>query len=314
LLRLSTHSRKEAKLADQLRAMTNVLDSFGNAELIPIQMTPGTKLLALHYNDCGRFAGAKCLVSGLVKSRLARLGHAERTYHVQLPYGGDHHGAHLQLEDPSEYALLASSGTDRLPSGPFYDDTTAISDLRVALRVLSFQPTPPVLPLPSAALMSTNITFLPADNHCEGATVSPASFPAFQLTIRLLGIPRDRAHEPHRKEPRPCAPRAARCTTQRTVILVAFLLESYNRRAASHWNDHRRAAPHARVRRASSRPAFDVFVSNFCDELGQGWVAQTLFSDQDDVVGNEACVDPELLRGILLVSRQLFQARRRSVL
>ncbi|KAJ7500688.1 hypothetical protein B0H11DRAFT_1908568 [Mycena galericulata] len=58
--------------------------------------------------------------------------------------------------------------------------------------------------------MSTNITFLPADNHCEGATVSPASFPAFQLTIRLLGIPRDRAHEPHRKEPQPCAPRAAR--------------------------------------------------------------------------------------------------------
>ncbi|KAJ7438695.1 hypothetical protein B0H11DRAFT_1752594, partial [Mycena galericulata] len=236
LLRLSTHSRKEAKLADQLRAMTNVLDSFGNAELIPIQMTPGTKLLALHYNDCGRFAGAKCLVSGLVKLRLARLGHAERTYLVQLPYGGDHHGAHLQLEDPSEYALLASSGTDRLPSGPFYDDTPAMSDLRVALRVLSFQPTPAVLPLPSAALMSTNITFLPADNHCEGATVSPASFPAFQLTIRLLGIPRDRAHEPHRKEPQPCAPRAARAIQR--VWNVRGEFEKHNSgRSARIWRE-----------------------------------------------------------------------------
>ncbi|KAJ7447353.1 hypothetical protein B0H11DRAFT_1745017, partial [Mycena galericulata] len=160
-----------------------------------------SKLLALHFNDCGRFEGAKCLVSGLDKSRLARLGHAERTYHVQLPCGGDHRGAHLQFEDPSEYALLASSGTDRLPSGPFNDDTTAISDLRVALRVLSFQPMPPVLPLPSAALMSTNITFLPADNNCEGATVSPASLPAFQLTIRLLGVPRDDSSSRSRTAP-----------------------------------------------------------------------------------------------------------------
>ncbi|KAJ7498041.1 glycosyltransferase family 2 protein [Mycena galericulata] len=333
LLRLSTHSRKEVKLADQLRAMTTVLDSFGNAKTHPNpDASRYSKLLELHFNDRGRFAGAKCLVFGLDKSRLARLGHEERTYHVfyQLLAGATTaERDHLQLEDPSEYALLASSGTYRLPSGPFSDDTTAMSDLRAALRVLSFKHTPAVLSLLSAILTSTNITFLPADNNTEGATVSPASLPALQLTARLLGIPPDDLETALtnrtayvRKELYTVLLDERQAEAQRTAlsrdiyaILVAFLLESSNRRieppatgttVVALLDTPGFAAPSAAIGPA----AFDVFASNFCDELVQGWVAQTLFADQDDVVGNEACV--ELLRGIPVSEPAVIPSKKES--
>ncbi|KAF7309423.1 Glycosyltransferase family 2 protein [Mycena indigotica] len=320
LLRLSTHSRKEAKLADQLRAMTTLLDSFGNAKT---QTNPDasrhSKLLELHFNERGRFAGAKCLLFSLDKSRLTRLVHEERTYHAfyQLLAGATTaERDQFQLEDPSEYALLASSGTYRLPSGPFSDDTTAMSDLRAAFRTLSFKHTPAVFSLLSAILVSTNISFIPADNNTEAATVAPTGIQALQQTARLLGIPADDLEAALtnrtayvRKELYTVLLNDEQASIQRTslsrdlyAILVSFLLESANRRlepppgtnVISLLDTPGFASPPLSLGPAS----FEVFASNFADELVQGWISQALFADADDVVGNEACV--EMLRGVPL--------------
>ncbi|KAF7317673.1 Glycosyltransferase family 2 protein [Mycena kentingensis (nom. inval.)] len=318
LLRLSTHSRKEAKLADQLRAMTTLLDSFGNAKT---QANPDasrhSKLFELHFNDRGRFAGAKCILFALDKSRLARLAHEERTYHAfyQLLAGATTaERDQLQLEDPSDYALLASSGTYRLPAGPFSDDTTAMSDLRAALRTLSFKHTPAVLSLLAAILWTSNISFIPADNNTEAATVAPAAIQAIQHAARLLGVPADDLEAALtnrtsyvRKELYTVLLNDEQAAVQRTTltrdlyaILVSFILESANRRlepapgtsVIALLDTPGFASPAAALGPAS----FDAFASNFADELVQGWVSQALFASADDVVGNEACV--EMFRGV----------------
>ncbi|KAJ7618983.1 glycosyltransferase family 2 protein [Mycena polygramma] len=313
LLRLSTHSRKEAKLADQFRALSTLLDSFGNTKT---QTNPDasrhSKLLELHFNERGRFAGAKCLLFGLDKSRLTRLAQEERTYHAfyQLLAGATTtERDQLQLEDPSEYALLASSGTYRLPSGPFSDDTTGMSDLRAAFRTLSFKHTPAVLSLLAAILASTNITFVPADNNTESSTVSPAAVQALQVTARLLGIAPDDLENALtnrtsyvRKELYTAARQQVALTRDLYAILVSFLLESANRRleppsgttVVALLDTPGFATPPPALGPAS----FDVFANNFADEVVQGWLSQALFSNADDVVGNEACV--ELLRGVPL--------------
>ncbi|KAJ7483304.1 glycosyltransferase family 2 protein [Mycena latifolia] len=319
LLRLSTHSRKEAKLADQLRAMTTLLDSFGNAKTQPNpDASRHSKLLELHFNDRGRFAGAKCLLFGLDKSRLVKLGHEERTYHAfyQLLAGATtSERDQLQLEDPSEYALLASSGTYRLPSGPFSDDTTGMSDLRAALRTLSFKHTPAVLSLLAAILASTNITFIPADNNTVAANVAPAAVQALQSTARLLGVaPEDletaltNRTSYVRKElytvlldEQQSQLQLQALSRDLYAILVAFLMESANRRleppssgtnVIALLDTPGFAAPPTALGPAS----FDVFASNFVDELVQGWVSHALFADAEDVVGNEACL--EMFRGV----------------
>ncbi|KAJ6568375.1 glycosyltransferase family 2 protein [Mycena vulgaris] len=319
LLRLSTHSRKEAKVADQLRAMTTILDSFGNAKT---QANPDasrhSKLLELHFNDRGRLAGAKCLMFGLDKSRLTKLGHEERTYHAfyQLLAGATtSERDQLQLEDPSEYALLASSGTYRLPSGPFSDDTTGMSELRAALRTLSFKHTPAVLSLLAAILYSTNITFIPANNNTVAAEVAPAAVQALQTTARLLGIAPEELETALtnrtsyvRKELYTVLLDEHQSQLQVTAlsrdlyaILVSFLLESANRRLEPPASGTTVIAlldiPGFAAQPAALGPAgFDAFASNFADEFVQGWISQTLFADADAVVGNEACV--EMFRGV----------------
>ncbi|KAJ7860378.1 glycosyltransferase family 2 protein [Mycena olivaceomarginata] len=333
LLRLSSHSRKEAKVADQLRAMTTLLDSFGNAKThANPDASRHSKLLELHFTDRGRIAGAKCLVFGLDKSRLVKLAHEERSYHAfyQLLAGATTAERDaLQLEDPSEYALLASSGTYRLPSGPFSDDTTGMADLRAALRTLSFKHTPAVFSLLAAILASSNITFIPADNNTEAARVAPAAAQALALTARLLGVAAEELEVALtnrtayvRKElytvlldEHGATAQCAGLSRDLYAILVSFLLESANRRIEPPANVPTTvialldtpgfAAPPLN---ALGPAGFDVFASNFADEVVQGWVGAALFRDADDVVGNEACV--ELLRGIPLADPAFLPAKK----
>ena len=87
-LRLSTHSKREAKLAEQIKALGSVLDAFGNAKTVMnANASRHGRYLELHFNDRGRISSAKILTYGLDKTRLTRLSHKERTYHVfyQLP-------------------------------------------------------------------------------------------------------------------------------------------------------------------------------------------------------------------------------------
>ncbi|CAK5267523.1 unnamed protein product [Mycena citricolor] len=330
LLRLSTHSRKEAKLADQLRALTTLVDSFANAKT---QANPDasrhSKLVEMHFNERGRFAGAKCLLFGLDKSRLVKLGHEERTYHVfyQLLAGATTaERDQLLLEDMSEYALLASSGTYRLPAGPFSDDTTGMADLRAALRTLSFKHTPAVLSLLSAILASTNITFVAADNNTESSTVAPDSIQALQVTARLLGVPSDELESALtnrsayvRKELYTVLLNEHNAVNQRTAlsrdlyaILVAFVMESANRRIEPPSGTNVIAmldTPGFSAPAAALGPAsFELFANNFADELVQGWVTQAVFANAEDVVGNEACL--ELFRGVPVTEPAVIPSRK----
>ena len=121
ILRLSTHSKKEARLSDQIKSLTTLLDSFGNAKtLVNPNASRHSRYLELHFNDRGRIQGAKVLTFGLDKSRLSRLTFEERTYHIfyqflagATPEERDRYG----LEDVSDYALLASSVVPWSPAG-----------------------------------------------------------------------------------------------------------------------------------------------------------------------------------------------------
>ena len=101
------------------------------------------RYLELHFNERGRISAAKVPFFGLNKTHLNCLTHEEHTYHVfyqflasTIPTEHDH----FNLEDVSDYALLASSGCYRLPSGFFSDDSIAMADLRVAMRTLVSNP------------------------------------------------------------------------------------------------------------------------------------------------------------------------------
>jgi len=80
---LSSHSKKELRLGEQVKALCTVLDSFGNAKTL---MSPNAsrhgRYLELHFTNNGRINAAKVLTFGLDKSRLNRLTHEERTYHI----------------------------------------------------------------------------------------------------------------------------------------------------------------------------------------------------------------------------------------
>ncbi|KAF6750973.1 glycosyltransferase family 2 protein [Ephemerocybe angulata] len=166
LLRLSAHSRKEISTANQVKAMLTILDSFGNAKTL---MNPNAsrhgRLLELHFSASkGRIAHAKVLTYNLDKSRLTRLTHEERTFHVFYQFlagATPQERDYFNLEDPSDYALLASSGCYRLPSGPFSDDAIALGELRAALASMGFKPKhlQSIFTILSVVLLMSNLQF-----------------------------------------------------------------------------------------------------------------------------------------------------------
>ncbi|KAJ3550344.1 hypothetical protein NMY22_g547 [Coprinellus aureogranulatus] len=151
LLRLSAHSKRELHTASQVKALLTILSSFGHAKTPQNpDASKHSRLLELHFHSGsssggreGRIAGAKALTYNLDKSRLGKLGHEERTFHIfyQLLSGATpQERDFFALDDPSEYALLASSGCYRLPSGPFSDDGVMLGEVRAALATMGFKP------------------------------------------------------------------------------------------------------------------------------------------------------------------------------
>lgn len=259
LLLLSTHSAKEAKIAAQIKALSTVLDSFGNAKTtINANASKHSRYVELHFSDRGRIASAKVLTWGLDKSRLNRLANEERSFHVfyQLIAGATTTERDtLNIDDPSEYALLASSGTYRLPSGPFSDDAIAMSDLRSALRTLGFKPksTSAIFTLLIAILLLGNLTFGDGDASDVSAYVS--STQTLEQVSRLLGVSPDDLGAALtmktsyvRKEVYTVLLNAQQSSAQRDrlvrdlyAILFAFVVESINHKVGS------TSAPHTQV-------------------------------------------------------------------
>ncbi|CAO1634865.1 unnamed protein product [Sympodiomycopsis kandeliae] len=164
-------NKQEHKLAEQVRALDTILNSFGAAKTrANSNASRFGKYLELHFSSAGRLAAAKVLTFGLDKSRLTSLASEERTFHVfyQLLAGATHEERETyKLDDVTSYDLLASSGCYRLPGGPSSDDNIAMDELRAAMKTLGFKQkhVQAIFTLVSAILMLGNIQFSDHDGH-----------------------------------------------------------------------------------------------------------------------------------------------------
>ncbi|KAF8906646.1 glycosyltransferase family 2 protein [Mucidula mucida] len=321
ILRLASHSNKEAKLAEQVKAVTTVLDSFGNSKTL---MSPNAsrhiRYLELHFNERGRIAAAKVLAFGLDKSRLNRLAHEERSYHIFYQFLAGATSAErdaLNIEDMSDYSLLASSGTYRLPSGPFSDDSIAMGELRQAMRSLGFKPKAisSIFTLIIAILELGNLQFLDGDQHDYAAYISNA--PVLDHVSRLLGVSSEELSQTLtnktsyvRKELYTVLLNAEQSATQRDnfvrdlyAILFAFVVETINHKLAPSSKDAPPASqivildqPGFQTRGASGTQSmslggqapliaaygqngFDEFAINFAEEILHSYVQRHIFED-----------------------------------
>ena len=321
ILRLSSHSKKEAKLAEQIQALGTLLDSFGNAKTL---MNPNAsrhgRYLELHFNERGRISSAKALTYGLDKTRLNHLTFEERSYHVFYQFLAGATVAerdHFILEDPSDYALLASSGTYRLPSGPFSDDAIGMSDLRAAMRTLGFKPKhmTSIFSLLVAILQLGNLQFADGDASDVSAYVSNA--PVLDQVARLLGVAPDELSQVLtnktsyvRKELYTVILNAQQSSAQRDhlvrdlyAILFQFIVETSNHRLAPNSKDPlpstqiilldqagyqtRGPAGTTSISLTGATPlisaygqnGFDEFCINFTDELLHSYVQRYIFED-----------------------------------
>lgn len=297
-------------MADQIRNLGLLLDSFGNAKtLVNPNASRHGRYLELNFNDRGRIASAKALAYGLDKSRLNRLGHEERTYHVfyQFLSGAtpDERDA-LGIEDVSDYALLASSGCYRLPGGPFSDDTVRMEELRIAMRSLGFKPkhTMSIFQLLIAILVLGNIQFMDSDSRRgeESATVSNPT--VLDHASHLLGVaPEDLQHcltnrsNYVRKELYNILLNATQAAQQRDglvrdlyAILFAFVVETANHKIAPAQQDPLPATqillldqPGFQTRAPSSTNSM-IFGSPLVAAQGQNSFDEFVFNFQDELV------------------------------
>lgn len=199
LLRLSTSGKKDTRLAEQVSALETILASFGSAKTVTNpSATRHSSLLELHLNARGRLSGAKVLAYGLDRTRFAKLGKGERSYHVlyQLVAGAsrEERQEYSLLHDPAEYALFRRSTTFRLPPGvPLSDDSIAFEDLRMAFKVLGFKPkhVAAIYRVLSAILLIGNLDFAehPEDMieyQSESAWVT--NYEVLEQVAALLGV------------------------------------------------------------------------------------------------------------------------------
>ncbi|OBZ78463.1 Dihydroorotase [Grifola frondosa] len=176
-----------------------LLDSFGNAKtLINPNASRHSPYLELYFNECGRIQGAKVLAYGLDKTHHNHLTFEERTYNVFYQFlagATPEERDRYNLEDPSDYALLASLGCYRLPSGPFSDDSIAMADLCVAVKTLGFKPkhTASIFSLLVAILLLGNLQFSEADACDVSAYVS--NVPVLEHVASLLGVGSEKLSE-----------------------------------------------------------------------------------------------------------------------
>ncbi|KAG6332690.1 hypothetical protein ID866_6397 [Astraeus odoratus] len=321
VLRLSAHSKKEHRISGQIKALHTLLDAFGNSKTV---LNPNAsrhaRCVELHFNERGRIDSAKVLAFALDKSRLTRLAHEERTFHIFYQFlagAAPQERDHFALEDPSDYALLASSGCYRLPSGPFSDDAIAMEEMRVAMRALGFKPKhlSSIFTLLSAILLLSNVQFVEAD--AKDVSASVANTPVVDQVARLLGVPSEDLAQTLtnktnyvRKEVYTVLLDVEQSMAQRDqfmrdlyAILFAYIVETANHRTCP---PNREALPATQIVvldtpgfqtrtptttgsmmltgntpliSAYGQNGFEEFCINFADELVQSYILRHTFED-----------------------------------
>ncbi|EJD01749.1 chitin synthase [Fomitiporia mediterranea MF3/22] len=321
ILRLSARSKKEQKVAEQLKSLSTLLDSFGNAKtLLNPNASRHGRYLELHFNEHRRIGSAKVLTYGLDKTRLTRLTHEERTYHVfyQLLAGSTtEERDRLNMEDPSDYALLASSGCYRLPGGPFSDDATAMTELRAAMRTLGFKTkhVTAIFNLLIAILLLGNLEFVEGVSREDTAHV--VNTLVLDQAARLLGVTSEDLAQALtnrtsyvRKElytvllsPEQSAMQRDQLVRDLYSILFAFVVETANHKLAPNPADpapptqivlldqagFQSRSPsgtnsialtaNAPLIAAYGQNGFEEFCINFADELVHSYIVRNTFED-----------------------------------
>jgi chitin synthase len=319
ILRLSSHSSKEAKIAEQVKALSIILDSFGNSKtIINPNALRHSRYTELHFNERGRISGAKVLTYGHDKSRLNRLTQEERSFHVFYQFIAGCTSAErdaLNIKDPSDYTLLASSGTYRLPAGPFSDDSVAMGDLQAAMRTLGFKPKAmsAIFSLLITILLLGNLEFGQGDFHDVSAHVTNVE--VLDHVSRLLGVSSEDLSQALtnktsyvRKELYTSLLSAQQSALQRDqlvrdlyAILFAFVVETANHKVAP---SSKAAPPYTQIVMldqpgfqsrgptgtsslsgtaplvsAYGQNGFDKFCINFSDEMLQSYFLRHTFED-----------------------------------
>lgn len=301
--------------------MTPLLDSFGNAKTL---MNPNAsrhgRYLELHFNGRGRIQSGKILTYNLEKSRLNRLAHEERSYHVFYQFlagATSEERDRYNLEDPSDYALLASSGCYRLPAGPFSDDATAMEELRASFKTLGFKPknVSSIFSLLVAILLLGNVQFGEGDARDVSAYVS--NMPILEQIARLLSVSSEELAETLtnktsyvRKELYQVMLNVEQSSAQRDqlirdlyAILFSYVVEMANHKLAPNSQDpppptqivlldqpgFQTRGPGgttsmmlggpAPLVSAYGQNAFDEFCINFADEIIHSYILRNVFED-----------------------------------
>ncbi|KAI9314571.1 chitin synthase-domain-containing protein [Dichotomocladium elegans] len=138
---LSTHSKKETKLQQQIRNALVILEAFGHARTA--QNSSASKFgmfQELQFSERGRILGAKTLTYAFDKARLTKVPLNERTYHIfySLLAGTtiDEKNA-LHINFPFDYFHYLSQS--KCITVPDRNDEVAFSDLKSALKACGFK-------------------------------------------------------------------------------------------------------------------------------------------------------------------------------
>ncbi|KAI8987381.1 chitin synthase [Mycotypha africana] len=141
ILLLSTHSKKENKLQQQIKNSLIILEAFGNCKTTQnLSASKYGMFQELQFSERGRILGAKTLTYAFDKSRLTIVPKDERLYNVfysLLAGTSPEEQAALHINFPPEsFNYLAQSKTIKVPE---INDEVAFADLKSALKICGFK-------------------------------------------------------------------------------------------------------------------------------------------------------------------------------
>ncbi|KAF7729902.1 hypothetical protein EC973_003636 [Apophysomyces ossiformis] len=176
LLLLSTHSKKENKLQQQIKNALVILEAFGHARTV--QNASASKFgmfQELQFSERGRILGAKTLTYAFDKARVTSVPKDERTFHIfySLLAGTsveEKTALHINFP-PEHFNYLNQSKCIRVPD---INDEIAFGDLKSALKFCGFKAktVTQIFQLLTAILHLGNLQFVAS--HESGATTQEA--------------------------------------------------------------------------------------------------------------------------------------------
>ncbi|KAG9288075.1 hypothetical protein G9A89_017670 [Geosiphon pyriformis] len=192
LLLLSTHTKKESKIAFLIENAQSILEAFGNAKTIQNRNASRFgKYLELQFNERGRIIGSKALTYALDKSRVTQVPQDERNYHVfyyLLAGAKTEEKSQLHLQDPQHYNYLSQSKCYNIPD---VDDAIKMEDLRASLKALGFKSktVAQIWQLLSAILLLGNIEFVSPGKNARDEAASIKNHHLLDTVAEYLGVP-----------------------------------------------------------------------------------------------------------------------------